>query len=748
MRRYKVYILIFLFAFVMTFLLFIMNPGWSKFVLDKLSNADDFDWQIKPSPGLEDNGRYHPDIQLQISSRSKDSLNNGLKKNSLNYITGFIKFDDEDNLLKVGLKYRNKRLWNDSLMHKSWGIKTSKKERVGGYRKANLIRLKSKYLLNSHLGYLLADKMGLFSPKSEILYMSMNSQRDGLRLFVPQVDESFLREQHLMPTDIYVGKILSAEDMLKGDFSQKKTFLNPAFWKKAACNNHYPCESKAPLEALLNFEDNAPLKMIDVKQFAVLAVYLELIDAVQTHNWVLYYDAYREKFLPIVLDPVAWWKPVDLSSESFTEPSGVLMAELHKSKSFLIEKEKALKAFRVGIYDDFIAAMDIEIEKLLTKISDNSGYFDNRSTWVSYEDAKIEIEHFRKVIVKRLDYVYETNEAALKDIRDTQDEAALNRKQEVVAEKIWQGNIYLEQNMDIDYPVSIKAGTHVFLAEKVVIKFNNKLMVKGEKDNPVTFSRATSKKAWGSLVLTNGSSGSTIEHAIFQGGSGAKGKLFEYTATVTVHDARNIIFSNVTFKNSSITDDLVHLVYSEVMFKQCLFKDSYSDALDADISSVVIIDSRFVSSGNDAVDLMTTSAYIADTSFTGSVDKGISIGEDSRLVTTGLLFTRNNIATQAKDNSSALLINTSVEANKVDFDAYSKNWRYAAGGSFFLVNKGAISAKYKVNIREKSSLYANFPMDNVGSSDKEIHYQVDDSVILNKAEGALGGLMEKYAIGD
>jgi hypothetical protein len=769
MVRYKVYILIFLSAFLMGILLLFINPGWTKFVLDELSSSYDFDWHIKQPPGIEDNGDYQPDIQLQISQHSKDSLDNNLKKNGSDYITGFIKFKGEDTVQKVELRYRNKRLWNDSLMHKSWGVTASKKERVGAYRQINLVRLKSKYLLNSHLGYLLAEKMGLFAPKSEILYMSMNSRRDGLRLFVPQIDESLLREQDLMPTDIYVGKIVSAEDMLKGDFSHNETFLSLKFWRKASCNNHYPCDSKAPLEALLNFKDNALIKMVDVKQFAVLAVYLDAIDAVHTHNWVLYYDAYREKFLPLILDPVAWWISIDPSNKQYTEASGILMAELHKSEYFLIEKEKVLKQFRMAVYDDFIVSMDREIEKLLKKISINTGYYDNNSRWVAYQDAKAEVEYFRKAVLKRLDFVYEKSETELKAIRDTETEegkklsqaassatdktltpgeGAFIKQQEIATEKVWQGNVYIEQNMDIDYPVTIKAGTRVFLSEKVVIKFNNKLFVKGEKANPVTFSRRTENKAWGSLVLMNGSSGSIIEHAVIQGGSGAKGELFEYTAMVSVHDVRNVTFKNVIFKNSSITDDMIHLVYSDVLFQQCLFKDSYLDALDADISSIEIVNSEFISSGDDALDLMTTSAYVVDTTFIGSLDKGISIGENSRLLTKGLTFTSNDIAAQAKDNSSALLLNTSVKGNRIDFDAYSKNWRYAAGGSFFIVNSDQVAAEYRVDIREKSNLYSNSPIVNVGNSNEQVHYSIDEGVILNKAREPLENLMEKHGIGN
>ena len=769
MDRYKVYMLVFLSAFVMSIVLLFMSPRWTDFVIDKFSSLYDFNWHINQQPGIESGDQYQPDIQLKISEGSKDSLNDNLQNNVSDYITGFIKFKDKDPAQKVELRYRNKRLWNDSLMHKSWGINTDKKERVGDYRKVNLIRLKSKYLLNSHLGYLLANKMGLISPESEILYLSMNGQRDGLRLFVPQVDESFLRAQDLMPTDIYVGKLVSAEDMLKGDFSHNETFLSPTFWEKASCNNHYPCDSKAPLEALLSFEDNDLIKMIDVKQFARLAVYLDFIDAVHTHNWVLYYDAYREKFLPLILDPVAWWISIDPSSKQYTEESGILMAELNKSEYFLIEKEKVLKEFRQSGHDDFIVSMDREVEKLLKKISDNTGYYDNRSRWVAYEDAKADVEYFRQAIVKRLDLVYEENEIELESVRYTETREGMNlsevvsssadktptsvddasiKQQETVNEKIWQGNVYIEEDMDIDYPLTIKAGTHVFLSEKVVIKFNNKLAVKGEKANLVTFSRRTRNKAWGSLVLTSGSSGSTIEYATVQGGSGAKGKLFEYTAMVSVHDVKNITFKNVMFKNSSITDDMVHLVYSDVLFEECLFKDSYLDALDADISSIEIVNSEFISSGDDAVDLMTTSAYIADTTFVGSLDKGISIGENSRLVTKELTFIRNNIAAQAKDNSSALLYNTSVEGNGVDFDAYSKNWRYAAGGSFFLINSNKTSAEYKVDIRQKSKLYSNFAIVDVGDNSKHIHYPMDKKEILNKARLPLEGLMERYVVAD
>jgi hypothetical protein len=147
-----------------------------------------------------------------------------------------------------------------------------------------------------------------------------------------------------------------------------------------------------------------------------------------------------------------------------------------------------------------------------------------------------------------------------------------------------------------------------------------------------------------------------------------------------------VTITNSTFRDNSIVDDMVHFVYSDVFISGSKFIRSNLDALDADISTVKIVDSEFIDSGNDALDLMTTKAEVERTILIRSRDKGISVGEGSDLDVVDSVFEENEIGLQAKDSSIARLENVQMIQNRLAVDAYKKNWRYDAGGRVVLTD--------------------------------------------------------------
>jgi len=158
-----------------------------------------------------------------------------------------------------------------------------------------------------------------------------------------------------------------------------------------------------------------------------------------------------------------------------------------------------------------------------------------------------------------------------------------------------------------------------------------------------------------------------------------------------------VVISDCQFRNSHVVDDMVHTVYTDILFERVQFENALSDALDLDISSAIIKDSSFERSGNDAVDLMTTRAVITDTQFRDNGDKGISVGEASKLYAANNKLTGNVIGVQSKDSSVAVLFNHTFDDNKSALHAYKKNWRYGEGGSIFVgksvVNGAGVSAE-------------------------------------------------------
>ena len=250
----------------------------------------------------------------------------------------------------------------------------------------------------------------------------------------------------------------------------------------------------------------------------------------------------------------------------------------------------------------------------------------------------------------------------------------------------WSGEVTLEGHQILDQPLIIEPGTTVNLTPRATLVLKHRLTAKGTREAPIRFMPARDEQEpWGAIVLSGrGADGSTLSHCEMAGGSGLKGDLFEYSAMLSIHDVKDVVISDCQFRDNHVVDDMVHTVYADIRFERVLFKNALSDALDLDISTASISDSRFENSGNDAVDLMTTQASITGSLFKNNGDKGISVGENSQLYAVNNTLQGNLIGVQSKDRSTAVLLNQTFTNNNTALHAYKKNWRYGEGGVIFL----------------------------------------------------------------
>ena len=279
-------------------------------------------------------------------------------------------------------------------------------------------------------------------------------------------------------------------------------------------------------------------------------------------------------------------------------------------------------------------------------------------------------------------------------------------EQPLLLPKIWEGEIVIKDSIEMMEPLIIRPGTTVRFASGATVILRNSLLAEGTAEKPIRFLPAVSgQDPWGAFVLWgDAAKGSHLEHCEFAGGSGLKGDLFEYTAMFSIHDVKGVDVENCKFRDSKITDDMVHAVYSKVHFKGCTFERSLMDALDVDISEVVIEGCHFIDSGNDSIDLMTSTAVVVDTLVENAGDKAASVGEGSYLFAINNVFRNNLIGVQAKDGSVASLYNVSLTGNEHALDAYKKNWRYNDGGKIFLYKSSLVGNKKMITADKKSRI--------------------------------------------
>jgi hypothetical protein len=247
--------------------------------------------------------------------------------------------------------------------------------------------------------------------------------------------------------------------------------------------------------------------------------------------------------------------------------------------------------------------------------------------------------------------------------------------------EIWRGEKRFSGNTVVDKPVRIEAGTNIILEPGANLVFRGKLTVAGTPDRPVRFSGG-GDTPWGAVALQgSGSQGSRLRHLFMEGGSGGHVDGVAYSAMLSIHDTRDVVVSHLRMRRNYIYDDMLHVVYGrDIRLDHLDLGEARADAIDIDISDVVIRDSKISRSGNDCIDLMTSQALLERIALSNCGDKGVSVGEASTAALVNSTVRDSAIGVEAKDGSTVQVLHSDFSGNKVQINAYRKNWRYAAGG--------------------------------------------------------------------
>ena len=305
-----------------------------------------------------------PQVRLFVSEAHLNKLASDLPRSGFEYVDAGL--TDAGNLRKVRLRYRGDFHMHWGFYKKSMRIKTKKKRFYRGMRRFNLIKPKTAFQYSNHVGYNLATEFGLIAPRHDLVRVFVNGDAEGLYLLAEQQDESTLRHLGYMPGDLYSGDQVFGRNKVSGVFPA--IFEHPGLWEKLAYNNHYPESHRAPIEALLRAlaESGTPagsarlIELIDLDAFVrmnLLEVLLGSYHYDTQHNWRLYYDPWRKRFMPVIWDPLAWlpvWRPGADQDAWFApdEPPPYVIASpltqaLHRNAVYL--------ARRAAVFEDYLA---------------------------------------------------------------------------------------------------------------------------------------------------------------------------------------------------------------------------------------------------------------------------------------------------------------------------------------------------------------------------------------------------------
>jgi hypothetical protein len=276
-----------------------------------------------------------------------------------------------------------------------------------------------------------------------------------------------------------------------------------------------------------------------------------------------------------------------------------------------------------------------------------------------------------------------------------------------VEELVWGGNVYIEKLVIIDQPITILPGTIIELGPDASVIFKNRVRSIGSQEKNIKFIRAgAGEHPWGVVALVGDETNdSTFKYTNMSGGSGGTFDGYVFTGMFSIYSSKRVDMSNLSISNNVNYDDLIHILYSsEISLSNSMIFDAKSDAIDIDISDMVIRDSRFFSAGNDAIDAMTSSVSVNNTYIKEAGDKGISAGESSEVLVVNVLFDDTEIAIQSKDGTSVVVDNSRFLNNKLQLDAYQKNWRYGSGGEIHVENSSFEGVENTIKAKSSSKI--------------------------------------------
>jgi hypothetical protein len=227
-------------------------------------------------------------------------------------------------------------------------------------------------------------------------------------------------------------------------------------------------------------------------------------------------------------------------------------------------------------------------------------------------------------------------------------------------EKAWKiapGDWLIDTPLVVDGDLYISKGAHLKFSSNAYLIVKGGLRIYGSSSSPVILEGIVSD--WkGIHVLAGESSESFISNAIFKNTTGVSDGLLALTGGVNFYNGK-VKMKDVKFNGSS-AEDALNIVNAAVDIDRISIWNSVSDAFDCDYCSGTITKSSFEEVGGDGLDFSGSKVDLEGLDFKNVKDKGLSVGEASRISITNSDFKSVGVGIAVKDGSTAIVESTKI----------------------------------------------------------------------------------------
>ncbi|MCB0669179.1 MAG: CotH kinase family protein [Saprospiraceae bacterium] len=213
----------------------------------------------------------------------------------------------------------------------------------------------------------------------------------------------------------------------------------------------------------------------------------------------------------------------------------------------------------------------------------------------------------------------------------------------------------------------VPEGTNLVLNENAYLLVQGAIKIGGKKENPVIIE---SDDGTGAVVVRGAIEKSYMTNVTFRHLGRVNKDGYLLTGGVTIFESP-ITLDQCVFRDNT-AEDALNIVRSRFEMTECVFENTAFDAFDSDFSEGTLRHCNFVNAGNDAIDFSGSECSVSDCTLKMIGDKGISVGENSKVKVHSLMINDANIGLASKDLSILEVDYVSFERVNTCFTAYQK----------------------------------------------------------------------------
>jgi hypothetical protein len=212
------------------------------------------------------------------------------------------------------------------------------------------------------------------------------------------------------------------------------------------------------------------------------------------------------------------------------------------------------------------------------------------------------------------------------------------------------GRWLVENPVTIHGTLSIPSGVTLLFATEACLIVKGRLCVMGTPGSAVVI--GPSGKSWRGLYVLESNEPSFLSNVDIQATSALEYGLLRLTGGVTFYKS-SVRMVDVRFRGTN-AEDALNIVESQFSLERVLFSDTASDAFDTDNCSGKIVECKFIGIGGDAMDISGGNIEISSCEVKGARDKGISVGERSKVLVRNCSISDVGVGIACKDGSDAI----------------------------------------------------------------------------------------------